>query len=321
MKKLSTLFAQLFKPKSQDAGWFAVGLTESGVYLAQINLSGTMPCVVRCEYHEMGEAPTSAALEKLKRDAKLGAPAFTTVLAVGDYQLLMVEAPNVPIEELKTAVRWKIKDSLNYHIDDATIDVLQIPTSQHGVERSQSIYVVAASHMTIQRYESLFEKAKFNLNVIDIPETAQRNVAALFEQDDHALGLLAFDDNGGLLTITANGELYFARRIEITLGQLQDANETLRQQHRERVELELRRSLDYFDRQYRQLPISRVIVSVSEQAELVPFLQENIDVTVEQLDLAQVMDIQATPGLANSEFVAQVLPTLGAALREERRVL
>lgn len=321
MKKLSTLFSQLFKSKSQDAGWLAVGLAEYGVYLAQVNLSGKMPCVLRCEYHEMGEAVSPATLEKLKREAKLGDPAFTTVLTVGDYQLLMVEAPNVPVEELKTAVRWKIKDSLDYHIDDATIDVLQIPTSQHGVERSQSIYVVAASNMTIQRYESLFEKAKFNLNVIDIPETAQRNIAALFEREDHALGLLAFDDKGGLLTITAGGELYFARRIDITLGQLEDVNETLRQQHRERVELELRRSLDYFDRQYRQLPISRVIVSISEQAELVPFLQENMDVAVEWLDLAQVMNIQATPSLTNREFVAQVLPTLGAALREERRVL
>ncbi|MFY9261998.1 MAG: agglutinin biogenesis protein MshI [Gallionella sp.] len=318
--KLSNLFSRLFQPKVRDAGLIAVGLAAHGVYLAQVSLSGVMPCVLRCEYHEMGDV-TSAALEKLKRDAKLGDPLFTTVLAAGDYQFLMVEAPNVPVEELKTAVRWKVKDSLSYHVDDATIDVLQIPASQYGAERNQSIYAVAASNVTIQRCESLFEKAKFKLSVIDVPETAQRNIAALFEQEDRALGLLAFDDSGGLITITSGGELYFARRIEITLGQLQDANETLRQQHRERVELELRRSLDYFDRQYHQLPLSRVMVSVTTQTELVAFLQANMDVSIEPLDLAQVMDIRAVPDLENSEFLAHILPTLGAALREERRVL
>lgn len=320
MMKLPTLFARLFQPQVRDTGWFAVGLTSRGVYLAKVDLSGEMPRVLRCEYHEMGEV-NSANLEKLKRDAKLGDRLFTTVLASGDYQFLMVEAPNVPVDELKTAVRWKIKDSLNCHVDDVTIDVLQIPVNQQGIDRNQSIYAVAASNVVIQKYESLFEKAKLNLNVIDILETAQRNIAALFEQDGRALGLLAFDDNGGLLTITAGGELYFARRIDIALGQLQDANETLCQQHRERVELELRRSLDYFDRQYHQLPLSRVLISVPAGIELIAFLQANMDVAIELLDLTQVMDIQAAPDLANSEFVTQVLPTLGAALREESRTL
>ncbi|MDD2775846.1 MAG: agglutinin biogenesis protein MshI [Gallionella sp.] len=319
MIKLSSLFPLLFRSKPRDAGWLAVRIAAHGVYLARVELS-SMPCVLRCEYHEMRDI-TSASLEKMKRETKLGDPLFSTILAVGDYQLLMVDAPNVPAEELKTAVRWKIKDSLNCLVNDATIDVLQIPTNQRSLEYGQSIYAVAASNVTIQKYISLFEQAKFKLNVIDIPETAQRNISVLFEQEDRALGLLAFDDDGGLLTITAKGELYFARRVDITLGQLQDANEILRQQHRDRVRLELRRSLDYFDRQYHELPISRVIVSVAEQTELVPFLQGNMDVSIEQLDLAQVMDIHAIPELNNSEFVAHALTTLGAALREERRVL
>lgn len=319
--KLPLFFSRFFKAKVRDAGWFAIGLTEHGVYLAQVSLSGARPCVLRCEYHETGEV-TATVLEKLKREAHLDNQLFTTLLAVGDYQLLMVEAPNVPVNELKTAIRWKIKDSLNYHVDDATVDVLEIPDSKYGSERTHSIYAVAAANVTIQKkYVSLFEKAKIELNVIDIPETAQRNIAALFEEADHAIALLAFDDNGGLLTITANGELYLARRLEMTVGQLQDANENLSIQHRDRVELELRRSLDYFDRQYHQLPISRVLVSVPASIGLVAFLSDEMDVVIEQLDLTRVMDIRAAPALADSEFVTHVLPTLGAALREEKRTL
>lgn len=312
--------SSLFKPNPRAAGWFAICLGEHGVYLAKVEFSGAMPRVVRCEYHETG-AVSAAALEKLRRDADLGDGAFTTLLNPGEYQILLVDAPNVPAGELKAAIRWKIKDNLNYHIDDATVDVLQIPAHKYGSERAQSMYAIAASNVTIQQRIKLFEQAKIALEVIDIPEMALRNIAALFEQPDRALVLLAFDDNGGLMTFTSGGELFLSRRTEITAGQLQDADEALREQHRGRVELELQRSLDYFDRQFNHIPVSRVLVSAPDNAGLAAFLAAAVDVSVEKLDLSQVMDIGAVPALAESEFVAHALPALGAAMRREEKSL
>lgn len=309
----------LFKAKSHDAGWLAIGIDGHGICLAQVDLAGMMPRVVRCEYQE-GEV-SAAVLEKAARGANGDKHDVTTLLAPGDYQMMMVDAPNVPVSELKTAIRWKIKDGLSYHIDDATVDVLQIPASKYGSERAQSMYAIAASNTTIQKRIALFEQAKVNLDVIDIPEMAQRNIAALFEQEGRALALLAFDDNGGLLTFTAGGELYMSRRLEITAGQLHDADENMRQQIRSRVELELQRSLDYFDRQYNHLPVSRVLVSVPVDGELVSALGSAVDVKVEKLDLSQVMDITLAPALAEGEFSAHALPALGAAMRQEIRVL
>lgn len=312
--------ANLFKAKSQAAGWLAVGTGAHGVYLAQVKQAGEMPSVLCCEYHETGEV-SSAQLDKVCHSAHIGKHHVTTLLTPGEYQMLLVDAPNVPVDELKTAIRWKIKDGLNYHIDDATVDVLQIPASKYGSDRSQSMYAIAAANETIQKRIALFEKAKVKLDVIDIPEMAQRNIAALFEQNDRVLVLLAFDDNGGLMTFTSRGELLLARRIEITAGQLQDANEQLRQQSLGRVELELQRSLDYFDRQYNHLPVSHVLVCAPDDADLVGFLASAVDIRVERLELSQVMDISKAPALADSEFVAHVLPTLGAALRQESRTL
>lgn len=305
----------LSRSRTRDAGRLAVVMGEHGVYLAKVASGGAMPSVVRCEYRETG-AVTADVLEKLRREAYLGGSAFTTLLVPSEYQMLMVEAPNVPANELKTAIRWKIKDSLNYPVDDATIDVLQIPASKAGSERAQSIYAIAASNVTIQKRMAMFGQAKLALDVIDIPEMAQRNIAALFEQEDRALVLLAFDDNGGLLTFTAGGELYLSRRIEITAGQLQDANDSLRDQYRDRVELELQRSMDYFDRQFNHLTVSRVLVCVPDDTGLVEFLAAVVGAKVEKLDLSQAMDISAVPALADSEFVAHSLPSLGAALRQ-----
>ncbi len=313
------LISSLFKSKSHADGWFAIGLSAHGVYLAKVRLAGAMPHVVRCEYHETG-AVSAASLEKLRREAHIDGHHFTTLLAPGEYQMLLVDAPAVPADELKTAIRWKIKDSLNFHIDDATVDVLKIPANKYGSDRAQSMYAIAAANDTIKKRIALFEQARIELDVIDVPEMAQRNIAALFEQEDRALGLLVFDDNGGLLTLTAGGELFMSRRIEINAGQLQDANENLREQSRDRVELELQRSLDYFGRQFNHIAVSRVLVGAPGDVGLVEFLAGVIDATVEKLDLSQVMDISAVPALADSEFVARALPTLGAALRHESRV-
>jgi MSHA biogenesis protein MshI len=310
----------LFGRKSREAGWFAVCLAEHGVYLAKVQFVGAMPKVLRCEFHETGKVSPDA-LDRLRREVGLDGQAFTTLLAPGEYQMLVVEAPNVPANELKTAIRWKIKDGLNFHIDDAMVDVLQIPASKYGSDRPTSMYAIAASNTTIQKRIEMFEQAKIQLDVIDIPETAQRNVAALFEQEERALAMLSFDDRGGLLTFTSGGELYLSRRIEISVGQLQDANEDLRAQYRDRVELELQRSLDYFDRQYNHVPVSRVLVCAPESTRLVEFLSSAVDAKVEKLDLSQVMDISAVPALGDSEFTPFALPALGAALRQEKRAL
>jgi MSHA biogenesis protein MshI len=312
--------SSLFKPKSHDAGWFAISLGAQGIYLAKIKFVGTMPTVVRCEYHETGTVSASS-LEKLRRETDIGSHDVTALLAPGEYQILLVEAPNVPIEEMKTAVRWKIKDGLNFHIDDATVDMVRIPTSKFGSGRPQSLYAIAAANSVIQERIGLFEQAKLDLDVIDIPEMAQRNIAALFEREDRALVMLAFDDYGGLMTFTAGGELYLSRRIEISVGQLLDADENLREQYRDRIATELQRSLDYFDRQYNNLAVDMVLVCVPDNTGLVEFLASELDAKVQKLDLSQAMDISAVPALADSEFVAHTLPTLGAALRQESRVL
>lgn len=310
----------LFKPRNREGGWVSVALSGRGVHIARARYVGTRPQVTKCAFYPLTEI-TASALEKIRKEAQLDGARFTTLLSPNEYQILMVDAPNVPVDELKTAIRWKIKDSLSYHVDDATIDVLQIPTNKYGGDRPQSLYAIAASNETIRKRIALFEKAKIDLDVIDIPEMAQRNIASLFEAEARGLAMLTFDDEGGLLTITCDGELFLARRIEITLGQLQDADENLRQQYLDRVELEVQRSLDYFDRQFHHIPVNRMLVCVPEAMQLEQMLNSNLGLPVERLDLSQVMDIIAVPELADSEYACHALSVLGAALRLEKKAL
>lgn len=240
-----------------------------------------------------------------------------TLLRQGEYQLLLVEAPNVPPMELKSAIRWSIKDMLDYHVDDATIDVLDIPPDAARGGRNHSMYAVAARNALIETRIKQFEAAHIPLSVIDIPETAQRNISALYEQPQRGLALLYAGEESSLLTVTYNRELFLARRIDVGLGDLRESrDETL-----SRLVLELQRTLDLFDRQFPQVPVTRLLVApLPEEFWLDEALRQNVGIEVEAIDLSDrfAFDEASEPDPATQW---RLFHLFGASLRVETKTL
>jgi MSHA biogenesis protein MshI len=52
------------------------------------------------------------------------------MLSPEQYQFLQIEAPAVPPEELRAAARFQIRDMVQSHIDDITLDVLRVGDGQ-----------------------------------------------------------------------------------------------------------------------------------------------------------------------------------------------
>ncbi|TMG72271.1 MAG: agglutinin biogenesis protein MshI [Betaproteobacteria bacterium] len=162
----------------------------------------------------------ASSLQSAANEHGFGRVTCTTLLEPADYQILMVEPPKVPADELKAAIRWKIKDLIEYHIDDATVDVFEVRGEGEAKGTAKAMYAVATPNEVVQKRIALFEEASVPLKVIDIPEMAQRNIAGLFESPDKATAMLAFSSWGGLLTISIHGELLLTRRLEVTSTQL-----------------------------------------------------------------------------------------------------
>lgn len=307
--------------RNGQAGWTAVSWLPEGIAVARVErVPSGKPRVNLCRLYSADT--TAAALERAAKDAELKSGACSSVLNSGAYQVLLVEAPNVQRDELKTAIRWVVKDLIDYHIDDATVDVLDLPPDPNGSTRTHSMYAVTARNSVIQNIVDLFAEAKVALNVIDIPEMAQRNLAALVEEPGRGVAMLSFDDSGGLLTISFSGELYLTRRIDITLPHLMEAGTEGRTHFFERITLELQRSLDHFDRQYHFISVSRLYVApLPESLGLREYLSNNLYVSVLEFKLVEVVDISGVPELAKVENQQRHWLTIGAALREEAVVL
>ena len=256
------------------------------------------------------------SLKAVSSSRKLRKYRTTTVLGNGQYHLAQFDAPTVPKEERNDALRWRFKDMVDFQVDNASIGVIDIPI-ENASGRQAMVYAVAAGASAIASVMTSFHDGKASLDAIDIPELAQRNVAALFEQENRGLAFLCLDESGGLLTITYRGELYAVRRIEVTAPQLAEADDERRAAMLERVMLELQRTLDNFDRQYSFISVAALMVAACPAvAELQPYLAENLYVPVKSANLEQVLDLSATPELCiHPELQARYLQAIGAALR------
>ena len=297
-------------------GWMAL-LSHSGrITLAHVVCrAGSRPEVCLLDSFAVEKSDVDA-LQRLRVARQLKSYACTTLLGEADYSVTQLDAPAVPVEERKEALRWAIKEMVSYPVDNACIDVLDIPSVGMPPGRSAGVMVVSAAEKAVLARVAAFEKAKIPLAVVDIPELAQRNVAALLEDENRGLAFLRIDESGMMLTLTFHGELIAVRRGETSTLQLSGSDADQRARVKERLVLELQRSLDNFDRQYSHIPISKVVLACYPEVEnLAAELGENTYVPVKAMDLATVMSFPAVPELKNPQVQARNLLAIGAALR------
>ena len=307
-----------FLTRQRQSGWLSI-LPQSGrVVLAHIVREREGRPSVRMLDNFAAENGVVDALERLRTARKLNTYACTTLLADGECSVTQLEAPPVPREERKEALRWSLKEMVNYPVETACLDVLDIPAEGLPQGRAAGVLVVSAAESTVRACAAPFEAAEVDLAAIDIPELAQRNIAALLEDENRGLVFLRIDESGMMLTLTFRGELVAVRRSDMNSAQLGSRDEEQRGRVMERLLLEMQRSLDNFDRQYSHIPISKVVLACYPLVEnLMNELIESIYVPVREMDLASVLDFPSIPELRNPQAQAKSLLAIGAALRTD----
>lgn len=300
---------------TREPGWLAVALQPGALHFAHgISEPGKKSTIKNWGTRTLDDSTKD--FERVATELGVERHQCLTLLPSNDYQLILVDAPNVPAPELKAAVRWKLKDMLDYHVDDATIDVLDIPVPSPGA-RGHSMYAVAARNDVIRSTIERFTTAQVPLSVIDIGETAQRNIAALFEPADRAVGMLYLLPRQALLTITFHGELYLSRRIDAGSEHLAAPGHD---DALNRILLELQRSLDHLDRQFPFLAMAKLLLAPEPQESgLAAHLAANLGLPVEKAKLGEVLDFP--DGAPDDETAWRLFHVLGAVLRHEAKSL
>ncbi|OGI50281.1 MAG: hypothetical protein A3E57_07405 [Candidatus Muproteobacteria bacterium RIFCSPHIGHO2_12_FULL_60_33] len=299
-------------------GLTGVGLRSDGLCVVRIErMTGRPPALTLVDFRPWGDQGQEKVLERAAADYDLARSRCTTVLDSNEYSLLLTEAPDVPPDELRAAIRWRIKDLIDFHINDATLDVFDLP-GEKPAGRARTMYAVAARSTAIQKRADMMSAAGINLDVIDIPEMAQRNLASLLPEDAQGVVLLSFTPGGGLITISKQSEIYLSRNIDIGLDALTQLSDTASMF--DRIVLEVQRSLDYYDSHFRQAPITTLALAPMprEVPGLVGYLKANLSANVIAMDLTKLMECEVD---LKPELQSACLTVLGAALRQEEKTL
>jgi MSHA biogenesis protein MshI len=300
------------KTKQRANRLCALAVENDGVAVACIDHGNSgKPLLEFCAFYPLENGQDAADIVKTTAsEYQLDKVSCTTLLAGEDYHLLMVEAPEVPPAELRAAIRWRVRDLIDFHIDDAVLDVFDVPPSgARGVQ--EHLYVVVSRAATVSEHASRLERAGVNLEVIDIPEMALRNIAARLSTDSGGQATLHFGTDRGLITLTRDATLYLARTMEFGWQQLERSPELI-----DRLALELQRSMDYYDRHFQQAPVTRLTLcpGLNNDAQVSEQLAQQTGVRIQALQLTELVEL---PAAADAATLARCTLAIGAALRTE----
>lgn len=311
-----------FKSQTRKQGLVAVVPGGDGLAVAELQMNGARPRLQSCDFTPWDGSPEAneKLLAKKVKQFGLAKRPVTTVMELGEYSILSVEAPDVPPAELRAALRWQIKDLIDFHIDDAVIDVFDAPPSG-ATGRQNNLYVVVSRTSAVRARADRLQDAQANLSVIDVPELVLRNIAARLPENEAGVAMIYLTRERGVVVVARQSMLYFARTLELGYEFLRQGmniggtgpgdNPTF-----DRLVLEVQRSLDYYDRYFAQPPVAGLVLvpTALPVPGLDGYLHDALGLSVRMLDLREIVDCDSS---LDAHQQAHCLAAVGAALRQE----
>jgi|CXWL01.1.fsa_nt_gi MSHA biogenesis protein MshI len=230
------------------------------------------------------------------------------------YRILPLDAPRVPPEERKAAVRYQAQELLDFPTDEASIDCLDVPPAAPGQPVSR-VFVVAGLKSEIGRWMVRYRDARLDLDVIDIPELALRNLSVL-AAGDRAHIYLHIGLRSSRLVIVWQRELCAFRQFDLSGRKLAAASDEEVESTVEHLTLDIQRTADAFARQFHGADLATLWVSsVARLDALVSALGALQSLPVQALRIEDLVDWQGPGSVCDCAAGIDHTLAIGAALR------
>lgn len=287
-----------FQIKSDSCTSFC--LSDKSYSIARVNKKNELSLHKRLEFTNA----TKASLEKsLAQDIEqfnlIGHPG-RLILTPGQYQLLLMDAANVPESELAKALKWRLKGLVDYHLNDLALDAFLVPPHGPASQRKKA-FVAATSLTELNAKLKIFESAFIDISEVGIAELSLRNIGTMIPGQIHApIIIIALDDGGCQLHIFYKNQLYLVRSLPLTLtvanGNTPQAQNIL---------LEIQRSVDYCLSELK-IPEPREIIftpSFCKSTALLNYFREESGKDIRLLDLNDFFKLESEFSLEQQQAV------------------
>lgn len=297
-----------------DRGW--LGVHARGTRIAAAFVRGEhdgKPTVGVCAAFD-GDEAASRLLHWQRAQGEAARGQTSLLLDPHDYQILMVDAPPVSEEERRDAVRWRLKDMLDFPADEASIDCIAIPAAMPG-EASHKLLAVVSKKATVGQWMLRYRDAGLSLTAIDIPELALRNVA-LLAGGETAHAFLHVGLEATQLIMLWQRELCAFRQLDLTAAQWATASEDARAELADRLSLEVQRTVDAFARQFSAADLAGLWVSsVTDPDGVSEALAPLVTLAIHPFRLEDQVNLEGTDKATDLGLGIDHTLSIGAALR------
>ncbi len=297
------------RSKTTARGLVGVETGPNGIALAHVQRSqGEAPRLLHCNFRAATPEQHPTVLKNMVDESGLGGLPVNLVLHPAAYQMLLLDSPYVPAEDLGAAMRWRIKDLISEPLEDVVVDAFALPEDAYR-GRSRRAYCAVLNKARMQDWAKLIKHAGLHLVSIDVTEMAFRNLGLLAGADNLNIALLRLRSSEGLICVQHGADLYMARVIEHRLEQAgQDFSSAT---------LEIQRSLDYFESQLGKGHINRLLLLPMKRdgEAALQALGNGLTVKLQALDLRELFSGQPAAEL-DEQMQALCMAAVGAALRQ-----
>lgn len=301
-----------FTKKTTKAARGLLGIETSpeGIALARVlREPDAPPRLLECQFHKAAAAEQPELLRQLVQELGFVGMPVNVLLHPISYQMLLLDSPDVPVAELRDAMRWRVKELISEPIDNVIVDAFNLPEDAYR-GRSRMAYCAVLHKARMKEWHTMCRHAELKLDSIDVTEMAFRNLGLLAGSEGMSLALLRLRSTEGVITVQHGSDLYMARRIEQGLDQADQAFSA--------VTLEIQRSLDYYESQLGKGYINRMLLLPMKRdgAAALGALASGLAVKLQALDLRDLFADQLGAELSEQEQ-AYCIGAVGAALRQE----
>ncbi|MBU2863499.1 hypothetical protein KO489_06560 [Reinekea forsetii] len=309
--------------KSATAQWLYLTSQSMTVFRTQASL-GKLPSV-HIVAHQAVEDPLlhpAAHVDWVKKHLKGN---INLLLADSLYQLLLSDVPDVPEDEIESAIEFKAADLIHYDIEEAALDVIQLPDEAYR-GRMKMAFIIATQKKPLREWSMALIQRGIRIDVIDVEHTQLRNLTVHL-QNYSETGLFHLENARGRLVLNFSGEMVLSRTFdsglstlitentiqedELEITQSDDAQDDIQL---ETLVLEMRRSFDYYESQLGLGSIAEVyLLCLPEHAELSTKLAQKLGMRFSPITLSDFMQFTSADELIDPN---QMLALAGTAFRE-----
>ncbi len=310
------ILKKLLRKQSASPGIVAISFLPNGFAVAICRYSDLgSPRLTNCEVINATEQQRLTLLSALVKTQHLEDYDCHILLTPEQYRTLSIEAPPVPPEELKQAINWRIADLIDYPVDQAVLDFYYLPDSNR-TNTPKMLEVIVCNSLQTSTLSQLCQDAGLNVKVIDIQETALRNLATLLPENQQGVAVLHLQQFSGYIIIEKAGAIHLSRKFEHGYGRLtgQMYDEQTLLQEQNNLALEIQRSFDYVEHYYDIPPINSlaVVLMPNNTHDLINFLYINHGIMARAMDLSASIEGDILLSDATQNLCA---PCIGASLR------